>query len=95
MTIKQSRRAALALALAAATAVVGSSTALAQDYLGSQVTVGGGSSGVGYGDVAVLAPGVTISGGTVVNETGIGVASGGGSSIGASTGGDESAALVE
>ena len=36
-----------------------------------------------------------ISGGQVTNETGIGVDSGGGSSVGASTGGDQSAALLQ
>ena len=95
MTGKDIRQAATALALAATLAGIGAAGAMAQEYLGSEVTVGGDAAGVGFGDVAVLAPGVTISGGNVVNETGIGVVSGGGSSIGASTGGNESAAVVE
>jgi hypothetical protein len=69
--------------------------ALAQDYQGSVVTIGGGTTGVAGGDVQVIAPGVIISGGEVTNSTGIGVDSGGGSSIGAATGGSESAAVVE
>jgi hypothetical protein len=61
----------------------GAGAALAQDYGDTVVTVGGG-------------PGtVIISGGHVTNETGIGVDSGGGASIGASTGGDDSAALLQ
>jgi len=72
-----------AIAVATMIGAAGSSTALAQDYAGSVVTVGGG-------------PGtVIISGGQVTNETGIGVDSGGGSSVGASTGGDQSAALLQ
>ena len=68
---------------------------MAQDEVGSTVTIGGGTSGVGGGEVVVLAPGVTISGGEVINETGIGVLSGGGSSIGAAPGGGENATDVE
>ena len=61
----------------------GGGTAFAQQYGDSVVTVGGG-------------PGtVVISGGQVTNETGIGVDSGGGASIGASTGGDDSEALFQ
>jgi hypothetical protein len=72
-----------ATAVATLAGAVGGSTALAQDYADSVVTVGGG-------------PGtVVISGGQVTNETGIGVDSGGGASIGASTGGDESEALFQ
>jgi hypothetical protein len=63
--------------------VVGAGPAFAQDYGDTVVTVGGG-------------PGtVVISGGQVTNETGIGVDSGGGASIGASTGGDDSEALFQ
>lgn len=90
------RRGALALALAGAVAVgVGIQSTSAQDSLGSTVTIGGGVSGVGHGSITVLQPGVTISGGEVSNTTGIGVLSGGGSSVGASTGGDNSAALLD
>lgn len=95
MTSSTLRRGAIALSLALATAVAGSTAAFAQDYLGSEVTVGGGTSGVGGGDVVVVAPGVTISGGDVSNSTGIGVDSGGGSSIGTTVGGNESAAVAE
>jgi|tagenome__1003787_1003787.scaffolds.fasta_scaffold18843571_2 hypothetical protein len=75
------------LATAAVTATligaIGAGVARAQDYGDTVVTVGGG-------------PGtVVISGGQVTNETGIGVDSGGGASIGASTGGDDSAALLQ
>lgn len=87
----------IALAFTAATIVAGSGalTVSAQENLGAAVTIGdGGISGVG-GDTVILAPGVTISGGEVTNATGIDVLSGGGSSIGASTGGDDSAAIVE
>ncbi len=69
--------------------------ALAQEYPASTVTIGGGVTGTAGSDASVLAPGVVISGGTVVNSTGIGVDSGGGSSIGTTTGGDDSAAIVE
>lgn len=90
------RRGALALAIAGAIAAgVGLQTTSAQDNLGSLVTIGGGVSGVGHGDITILQPGVTISGGEVSNSTGIGVLSGGGSSVGASTGGDNSAALLD
>lgn len=88
-------RAASALAIAVATLGIGSFGALAQDDVGSTVTIGGGTSGVDGGGVVVMAPGVTISGGDVVNETGIGVISGGGSSIGAATGGGDNATLVD
>lgn len=87
-------RAAAATAIAAAVAAPMTSGAFAQD-LGSIVTIGGGSAGVGNDDVQVIAPGVTISGGSVVNGTSIGVNSAGGSSIGGATGGDKSAAVVE
>ncbi|MGH2613852.1 MAG: hypothetical protein ACRDJC_01315 [Thermomicrobiales bacterium] len=84
-------------AIAIALAAVGSASvgALAQETIGAEVTIGGGTSGVDGGDVVVLAPGVTISGGEVVNETGIGVVSGGGSSIGAAPGGGDNASLIE
>jgi hypothetical protein len=74
---------AAAAVVTTVTGAIGGSTALAQDYGDTVVTVGGG-------------PGiVVISGGQVTNETGIGVDSGGGASIGASTGGDDSAALLQ
>jgi hypothetical protein len=88
-------RAAAALALGLTAIGVAAGGGLAQEYLGSAVTVGGDVTGIENGQVVVLAPGVTISGGDVVNATGIGVDSGGGSSIGASTGGDTNAALSE
>jgi hypothetical protein len=98
MTLKGKKaliRTGAALAVAVAFAGPAASGALAQEYLGSIVSVGGGNAGVAGGDVQVVAPGVTISGGTVVNGTSIGVNSAGGSSIGAATGGNESAAVVE
>jgi hypothetical protein len=88
-------RAGAALAVVAALAGPATTGVLAQEYLGSVVTVGGGNAGVAGGDVQVVAPGVTISGGSVVNGTNIGVDSAGGSSIGGATGGNESAAVVE
>ena len=88
-------RAASAIAIAASALGVGSIGALAQEYQGSTVTVGGGTSGVGSGDVVVVAPGVTISGGEVLNETGIGVVSGGGASVGDAAGGGDNASLTE
>ncbi len=86
-----------ASAAAVATVVVGFSAlgSAAQENQGSSVMYGGGISGVGDGTTVTIAPGVTISGGDVSNTTGIGVLAGGGSSIGATTGGDESAAVVE
>jgi hypothetical protein len=93
---KRARIAGAATAIAVATVMTaGASGALAQEYLGSTVSIGGGVSGVGDGDIVVMAPGVTISGGEVSNSTGIGVNSGGGSSIGAATGGDTNASLTE
>ncbi len=90
------RRGAMVLAIAGALAAgVGLQAVSAQESLGSMVTIGGGVSGVGHGDITILQPGVTISGGEVSNSTGIGVLSGGGSSVGASTGGDNSAALLD
>jgi hypothetical protein len=84
-----------AIAIAVAALGIGTIGTLAQDYQGSTVTVGGGTGDVGSGDVVVVAPGVTISGGEVLNETGIGVASGGGASVGAATGGGDNASLTE
>ena len=84
-----------AVAIAAAALGIGTIGTLAQDYQGSTVTVGGGTGDVGSGDVVVVAPGVTISGGEVLNETGIGVASGGGASVGAAPGGGDNASLTE
>jgi hypothetical protein len=85
-----------AVAIAAAALGIGTIATLAQeDYQGSTVTVGGGTGDVGSGDVVVVAPGVTISGGEVLNETGIGVASGGGASVGAAPGGGDNASLTE
>jgi hypothetical protein len=92
MTKQITRRAALALVAGGMLAAATSSAAFAQDNLGSVVTIGGGISGVEGGTSVILAPGVTIDGGDVGNTTDIGVLLGGGSSIGASTGGDDSLA---
>jgi hypothetical protein len=88
-------RAASAAAIAIAALGAGSIGALAQEYQGSTVTVGGGTGAVDSGDVVVVAPGVTISGGEVLNETGIGVVSGGGASVGDAAGGGDNASLTE
>jgi hypothetical protein len=95
MTSRSLRRAGIALAVTLATLSAGATGAFAQESLGTEVTIGGGVSGVGNGTTVVLAPGVTISGGDVSNSTGIGVLSGGGSSIGTTVGGDNSAAVAE
>src|SRR5688500_11917681 len=71
------RRTAAALAIATTVVGIAAPGALAQEYSGSTITIGG-TTGVEAGDVLVLAPGVTISGGDVSNETGIGVIIGGG-----------------
>jgi len=92
MAIKAMRRSAGALAVAATLVVAGATGALAQDYAGSSVTTAGDATDVDVGDILIVAPGVTISGGEVSNETGIGVVIGGGSSIGSTTGGDTNAA---
>ena len=89
------RRTAAALALAAMAGAVGATGVLAQEYAGSTITTGSGTADVEVGDVQVLAPGVTISGGNVSNETGIGVIIGGGSSVGTTAGGDTNASAVE
>jgi hypothetical protein len=83
-------RAVGAIAIAATALGIGATGVLAQEYQGSTVTIGGGTSGV-----VVVAPGVTISGGEVLNETGIGVASGGGASVGDAAGGGDNASLTE
>lgn len=70
-------RSGAALALALIATGFAANVGLAQEYNGSAVTVGGDVTGVQNGEVVVLAPGVTISGGDVVNATGIGVDSGG------------------
>lgn len=88
-------RAASAVAIAAAALGIGAIGAIAQDYQGSTITIGGGTDSVGSGDVVVVAPGVTISGGEVLNETGIGVVSGGGASVGDAAGGGDNASLTE
>jgi hypothetical protein len=89
------RRTAAALLIAALVGGIGASDALAQEYDGSMVTSSGGTTGVDVGDVLVLAPGVTINGGDVSNETGIGVVISGGTSAGASPGGGANAAVDE
>lgn len=95
MTLQIARRAAIALVAGGMLAVTGAGAAMAQDNLGSVVTIGGGISGVEGGTTIIMAPGVTINGGEVGNSTDIGVLSGGGSSIGASSGGDDSLAASE
>ena len=95
MTSKTLRRAATAFTIAAGLAGGVAATVAAQDYVGSTVTVGGGTSGVDAGEVVILAPGLRIDGGDVINETGIGVIIGGGSSVGASPGGGTNASVVE
>ncbi len=89
------RRTAAALAIAATVVGIGASGALAQEYAGSTITVGDGTSSIDAGEVLVLAPGVTISGGDVSNATGIGVVIGGGTSAGSATGGGTNASVVE
>ena len=84
-----------AVVVAATFAGAGAASAAAQEYLGSTVTVGGGTSPVDVGGVVVMAPGVTIDGGDVTNETGIGVLIGGGNSIGSVPGGGTNASIVE
>ena len=88
-------RAVSAAAIAATALGIGSMGVLAQEYQGSTITVGGGTGDVVSGDVVVVAPGVTISGGEVLNETGIGVATGGGASVGDAAGGGDNASPIE
>lgn len=95
MRTRHMRQIGLALAMALGLAATGAAGTLAQENLGAVVTVGGGAGGGVGSDIVVMAPGVTISGGEVTNATGIGIDSGGGSSIGTTTGGSDSAAIVE
>jgi hypothetical protein len=95
MTSMALRRITAALAIAATTGVIGATGALAQDYVGSSVTIADGTTGIEVSDVLVLAPGVTISGGEVSNETGIGVDIGGGTSAGSAPGGGTNASVAE
>jgi hypothetical protein len=76
-------------------AAAGAGAAMAQENSSSLVTIGGGVTTVQGGTSTILAPGVTIDAGDVGNSTDIGVLLGGGSSIGDSTGGDDSLAAVE
>ncbi len=94
MVTKALRRTAAALAIAAIVVGIAAPGALAQEYSGSTVTIGG-TTGVEVGDVLVLAPGVTINGGDVSNETGIGVVIGGGTSAGSAPGGGTNASVAE
>ena len=89
------RRTAAAIALAATVVGIGATGALAQDYSGSTVTTGGGTTGVEAGDVVTLAPGVIIDTGNVSNATGIGVVISGGTSAGSAPGGGTNAAAPE
>ena len=95
MTSRTWMRFAGAIAVTAILVGVVAPSTDAQEYLGSTVTVGGGASSIDVDDIVVFAPGVTISGGDVTNETGIGVIIGGGSSIGSVTGGDTNGSIVE
>ena len=95
MTSMALRRITAALAIAATSVGIGATGALAQDYVGSNVTIADGTTGIEVGDVLVLAPGVTISGGEVSNETGIGVDIGGGTSAGSAPGGGTNASVAE
>ena len=89
------RRTAAALTIATTVVGIGASGALAQEYAGSTITVGDGTIGIEVGEILVLAPGVTISGGDVSNATGIGVVIGGGTTAGSATGGGSNASDVE
>ena len=84
-----------AIAAAAVLAGAGAPSVVAQEYLGSTVTVGGGVTPIDVGDIVALAPGVTIDGGDVTNVTGIGVLITGGSSIGSVPGGGTNVSIVE
>ena len=95
MTLQIARRAAIALVAGGMLAAASSGIAMAQENSGSLVTIGGGITTIQGGTSSILAPGVTINGGDVGNTTDIGVLSGGGSSVGASTGGDDSLAASE
>ena len=89
------RSALLAVVIALAAAAIAAPATFAQEYPESGVSVGGAVTGGGHRGSTGIAPGVVISGGTVSNTTGIGVNVGGGSSIGATSGGDDSAAVVQ
>ena len=93
-TLDPSLPRAAALAIAVTVVGLGASGTLAQDYPGSTMTIGGGTTDVQIVDVLVLAPGVTISGGEVSNETGIGVIIGGGTSAGSAPGGGTNASVA-
>lgn len=95
MTSTVLRRTTAALALATTVIGIGANGALGQEYAGSTITVGDGTTGIDAGDILVLAPGVTISGGDVTNATGIGVVIGGGTSAGSAIGGGTNASVVE
>ena len=88
------RRTAAALLIVSIMVGLGATRALAQDYAGSTVTTGDTSADE-VGDVLALAPGVTISDGEVINETGIGIVISGGTSAGAAPGGGTDASVVE
>ena len=95
MTKLAMRRTAAALALVTTVVGMGATGALAQDYSGSTITIGGGTTDVEVGNVMTPAPGVTISAGDVSNETGVGVVIGGGTSAGSAPGGGTNAAAPE
>jgi hypothetical protein len=88
------RRTAAAFLIAAMVIGLGATGALAQEYVGSTVTIGGTTADEG-GDDLVTAPGVTISDGVVSNETGIGVVISGGTSAGAAPAGGTNESVVE
>ena len=89
------RRTAAVLAIAATVVGIGATEAQGQEYSGSTVTIGGGTTDVEGSGTLVLAPGVTISGGEVSNATGIGVILSGGTSAGSAPGGGTNAAAPE
>ena len=95
MTSSTRLRFAGAITASAILAAVVAPAADAQEYLGSTVTIGGGTSPIDVGDISSLAPGVTIDGGDFTNETGIGVLITGGSSIGSVPGGVTNVSIVE
>ena len=88
------RRAAAALLIVVTVLGLGATKALAQDYAGATITTGGTSTDE-VGDVLAPASGVTISSGVVSNETGIGVVISGGTSAGATPGGNTNASVGE
>jgi hypothetical protein len=94
MALVALRRTAVALLIVATVVGLGATKALAQEYAGSTITIGGTTADE-VGDIPELTPGVTISVGEVSNETGIGVVINGGTSAGATPGGGTNASVAE